>query len=99
MDKIFDTESLTETGHGNRHGTVTPTDTEIDTDIDKDIITDIDWDMDKDTDMELEYFCFPYSAIVAVASYGLPVTHHGASSNSTINLYRHFRMRTMTCLF
>jgi hypothetical protein len=83
--KIFDTESLTETGHGNRHGTDTPTDTEIDRDIDKDIVTDIDRDMNKDTDMELEYFCFPYGAIDAVASYGLLVTHHDASSNSTVN--------------
>jgi hypothetical protein len=55
-------------------------------DIEKDIDSDIDRDMDKDTDMELEYFCFPYGAIVAIASYGLPLTLHGASSNSAINL-------------
>jgi hypothetical protein len=57
--------------------TVMETDTETDTEIDTDTDTDIDRDMDKDTDRELEYFCFPY---------GLPVTHHGASSNSAMNL-------------
>ncbi len=86
----MDTDSLTKTGHGNRHGnrhgTDTPTDTEIDTDTDKNVDTDIDRDMDKDKDMELEYFCFPYGAIVAIAPVGLPVTHHGANSNSAINL-------------
>jgi hypothetical protein len=79
---LIDTYSFTETGHGNRHGTDTPTDTEIDTDID----TDIDRDMDKDMDMELEHFCFPYAARVTIVSYGLPVTHHGASSNSAMTL-------------
>jgi hypothetical protein len=58
---------------------LTETDTETDTEIDM----DIDRDMGQDTDMELEYFCFPNGAI---APYGLPVTHHGASSNSAMNL-------------
>ncbi len=57
---------------------------EIDTDMDTDM--EKDTDMDKDTDMELEYFSVPYGAIVAKAPYGLPVTHHGASSNSATNL-------------
>ncbi len=49
--------------------------------------TEMDTDMDKDMDMEFEYFArFPYGAIVAIAPYGLPVRHHGASSNSAINL-------------
>jgi hypothetical protein len=61
-------------------------DTEIDTDIDTDIDTNIDTDIDKDTDMELEYFCYLYGAIVAIVPYGLPVTHHSASSYSAINL-------------
>jgi hypothetical protein len=82
---LIDTDSLPETGHGNRHRTDTPTDTEIATDIDKDIDTDIDRDMDKNTDMELEHLCFPYGAIVTIASCGLPVTHHSASSNSAMN--------------
>jgi hypothetical protein len=56
---------------------------EIDTDMGTDMDTDMD--MDKDTDMELEYFSFPYGAIIATAPYGLPVTHHGASSNSAMN--------------
>jgi hypothetical protein len=59
---------------------------DINMEIETDIERDIDRDMDKDTDMELEYFCFPYGAIVAIAPYGLPVTHHDASSNSAINL-------------
>jgi hypothetical protein len=54
--------------------TDTPTDMQTDTQTD----TEIDTDIDRDTDIELEYFCFPY---VAIALYGLPVTHHGASSN------------------
>ncbi len=83
---LIDTDSLAETGHGNRHGRDTQTNTEIDTDIGKDIDTDIDTDMDKDTDMELEYCCFSYGAIVTIASYRLPVTHHSASFNSAINL-------------
>jgi hypothetical protein len=58
------------------------TDTETGTETD----TEIDTDMDKDTNMELEYFSFPYGAIVAIALYELPVTHHGASSNSAMNL-------------
>ncbi len=70
-------------------------DTETDTEMD----TDMDSDMDMDMDLELEYFCFLYGAIVAIAPYGLPVTHHGASSNSAINLCRHFPKRSMTCLF
>jgi hypothetical protein len=53
--------------------------------------TETNMDMDKDTDMELEYFCWvSIRAIVAIAPYGLPVTHHGASSNSALNLLRHF---------
>ncbi len=71
---LIDTDSLTETD--------TETDTEIDTEIDTDIDTDIDRDMDKDMDMEFEYFCFPYCAL---EPYGVPVTHHGASSNSAMN--------------
>jgi hypothetical protein len=74
--------------------TDTETDTEIDadinTDIDTNIDTQIDRDMDRDTDMELEYICFLYGAIVAIVPYGLPATHHGASSNSAINLLRNF---------
>ncbi len=79
MQYLIDTDSLTETDTETDTEMETETDTEIDTDID----TDIDRDMDKDTDMELEYFCFPYGAI---APYGLPVTHHGACSNSAMNL-------------
>jgi hypothetical protein len=53
----------------------------MDTEMDKDM------DMDKDTDMELEYFArFPYGAIVTIAPYELPVTHHGTSFNSATNL-------------
>ncbi len=37
--------------------------------------------MDKDT------------AYSAIAPYGLPVTHHGASSNSAINMWRKFQQR------
>jgi hypothetical protein len=75
---LIDTDALTETD--------TETNTEIDTEIDMDIDTNIDTDIDKDMDMELEYFCYLYGAIVAIAPYGLPVTHHSASSNSAINL-------------
>jgi hypothetical protein len=69
----------------------TETDTEMDTetDMEMDMETDMEMDTDiyKDTDMELVHFArFPYGAIVAVAPYGLPVTHHGANSNSAINL-------------
>jgi hypothetical protein len=48
---------------------------------------DTDMDEDSDTDLELEYFArFPYGAIVTIAPYGLPVTHHGTSFNSATNL-------------
>jgi hypothetical protein len=79
---LIDTDFLTETDME----TDTEIDADIDTDIDTNIDMDIDRDMDKDTDMELEYICFPYGTIVAIAPYGLPATHHGASSNSAINL-------------
>jgi hypothetical protein len=59
----------------------------MDTDMDKDMDKYTDMDKDSDKDMELEYFArFPYGAIVTIAPYGLPVTHHGASFNSAINL-------------
>ncbi len=79
--------------------TETETDTESDMETDRE--TDMDMDMDKDTDMELEYFCwgFPYGTIVAIAPYGLPVTHHGASSDRAINLLCHFQVSIMTFLF
>ncbi len=83
---FIDTDTLTETDMETDNLTDTPTDREKDTDM--------------DTDMELEYFSFPYGTkIVAIAQYGLPVTHHGASSNSAMNSQRNFPMRTMTCLF
>jgi hypothetical protein len=48
---------------------------------------DTDKDTDKDRDMELGNFGrFLYSAVVAVAPHGLPVTHCATSSNSAINL-------------
>jgi hypothetical protein len=53
------------------------TDTETDTPMDMDM--DTDTDKDKDT------------AYGAIAPYGLPVTHHGASSNSVINLWCKFQ--------
>jgi hypothetical protein len=59
----------------------------MDTEMDKDMDKDMDMDKDSDTDMELEYFArFPYGAIVTIAPYGLPVTHHGTSFNSATNL-------------
>jgi hypothetical protein len=65
----------------------TETDTETDMEMDMETDMETDTDMVKDTDMELEYFAkFPYGTIVAIAPYVLPVTHHGAISNSTINL-------------
>jgi hypothetical protein len=89
-------ETLTETDME----TDTEMDTETDTDMDKDMDKDTEMDKDSNTDMELEYFArYPYSAIVTITPYGLPVTHHGASLNSTINLKRHLLMRPMTCLF
>jgi hypothetical protein len=41
----------------------------------------MDTDMDKDT------------AYGAIALYGLPVTHHGASFNSAKNIWRKFQQR------
>jgi hypothetical protein len=59
----------------------------MDTGMDKDMDKDTDMDKDSDTDMELEYFArFPYGAIVTISPYKLPLTHHGASFNSAINL-------------
>ncbi len=76
-----------ETLTGTDMETDTEMDTEMDTDMDKDMDKDTDMDKDSDMDMELEYFArFPYSTIVTIAPYGLPVTHHGASFNSAINL-------------
>jgi hypothetical protein len=46
---------------------------------------DTDTDTDMDTDMELEYLCSPYGALAHVAPYGLPLRHHGASSNGDEN--------------
>jgi hypothetical protein len=60
---------------------------DMDTDVDTD--TDMNMDMDTDVDITFSYFSYsrnPYSAIVAIASFGLLLTHHAASSNSTINL-------------
>jgi hypothetical protein len=64
------------------------TDTETDTSTDTQTDAEIDTDIDRDTDIELEYFCFQYVAIVAIALYGLPVTHHGASSNKFQQRYK-----------
>ncbi len=46
--------------------------------------TDTDMDMDMDTDMNKD------TAYGAIAPYGLHVTHHGASSNSAINMWYKF---------
>jgi hypothetical protein len=64
------------------------TDTEMDTETDTLTDTEIDMDIDRDTDIELEYFCCPYGAIVAIAPYRLPVTHHDASSNKFQERYK-----------
>jgi hypothetical protein len=42
--------------------------------------TDTETDIDMDTDMDKD------TAYGAIALYGLPVTHHGASFNSAINI-------------
>ncbi len=76
---------LTDTGTLTKTETDTETETETDTDTEMDTPTDTEIDTDMDTNMELEYFSFPSGAIVAIAPYGLPVTHHGASSNSAMN--------------
>jgi hypothetical protein len=59
-------------------------------DMDTVMETDMDTYTDMDTDkvMELEYFAqyYPYCATVAVAPYGLIVTHHSKSSKDTLNL-------------
>jgi hypothetical protein len=71
----------------------TEIDTEIDTDIDTDIDMDIDRDMDKDTVMELEYFCYLYGAIVAIAPYRLPVTRAGHRSSENDSMNRQCRIQ------
>ncbi len=53
---------------------------ETDTETDSEMDTPMDMNMDTGTDMDKDM------AYGAIAPYRLPVTHHGASSNSAINL-------------
>jgi hypothetical protein len=66
----------------------TDKETDMETDTEVDTETDTPTDTEIDTDIELEYFCFPYGALVAIAPYRLPVTHHSASSNKFQERYK-----------